>query len=80
VRSARAIPAAPRRAGRALLALAAIVLLALPACRDPLLTEQDQRSQYDRYDRVRNDYEQQYIIDEFGQREPNLRGRLSPKR
>ncbi len=67
--------------GRATLALL-LGALAFGAggCREPLLTEQDQRSQFDRYDRVRNNYEQQFVIDEFGRREPNLRGRLSPKR
>ncbi len=64
---------------RVLLALALAGLSLLPACGKPLLSPSDERSQYDRYDRVRNKYSAQYIEDEYGRRQPNLRGRLSPK-
>lgn len=49
-------------------------------CGKPLLSPLDERSQYDRYDRVRNKYAPQYVMDEFGRERPNLRGRLAPKR
>lgn len=48
-------------------------------CSKPLLSPEDSRSQYDRYDRSRNQYSPQYVEDEFGDRTPNLRGRLAPK-
>lgn len=51
----------------------------LSGCSKPLLSPTDIRSQYDRYDRARNQYASQYIEDEFGQRQPNLRARLAPK-
>lgn len=52
----------------------------LAGCGKPLLSPLDERSQYDRYDRVRNKYAPQYVMDEFGREQPNLRGRLAPKR
>lgn len=61
------------------LALGALVALPMGACSDALLAPTDERTQYDRYDRVRNKYAQQYIEDEYGRREPNLRARLAPK-
>jgi len=62
-------------------ALAALVLAAgmLPACNRALFRTQDERSQYDRYDASRGQYEPMYLEDEFGRRKPNLRGRLAPK-
>lgn len=51
----------------------------LAACGQPLLSPSDERSQYDRYDRVRNKFAQQQIEDPFGRPEPNLRGRLTPR-
>ncbi len=59
--------------------LLAVVSLTVLGCRKPLFSPSEDRSQFDRYDRVRNRYEPQYIEDEFGRREPNLRGRLGPK-
>lgn len=60
------------------------VLIALSAwasgCSEPLLAARDVRSPFDRYDAVRNQYAPQYIEDEFGRRQPNLSGRLGPKR
>ncbi len=58
---------------------AAALLLALPACSKPLLGPKDERTPYDRYDNVRGQYAPQYIENEYGRREPNLRGRLSPR-
>lgn len=68
----------PRAALLILLALSA-AHAPLAGCAKPLLSPTDERTQYDRYDRVRNKFAQQYIEDEYGRRQPNLRGRLSPK-
>lgn len=54
-------------------------LLCLGACAPPLLAPDEPRSQFDRYDTVRNQHEEQYIFNEFGRRRPNLDRRLSPK-
>lgn len=45
----------------------------------PLLSPDYERSQFDRYDRVRDQYAAQYVFDEFGRRRPNLSGRLMPR-
>lgn len=65
-----------RLLGAALLAGAASLA---GGCSKPLFSESYNRTQFDRYDRVRNQYAPQYVEDEFGHRQPNLRGRLSPK-
>jgi hypothetical protein len=64
-----------------LLATAALALaaLALGGCSKPLLAPTDERTPFDRYDAVRNQFASQYIEDEFGARKPNLRARLGPK-
>lgn len=51
----------------------------LCGCAKPLLSPDEERSQYDRYDAVRNQYAAQYTQDEFGKQVPNLRARLAPK-
>jgi hypothetical protein len=75
------VPTHPRRLPRTAAALLAAAACAapLPACSRPLLSPRDERSQFDRYDRVRNQFAQQYVEDEFGRRQPNLRARLTPK-
>ncbi len=60
-------------------ALLAAIGLSLSACNKPLLSPTRDRSQYDRYDRVRGQFVPQYIEDEYGRRTPNLRGRLSQR-
>ncbi len=60
-------------------ALLAAALSGAAGCSQPLLSPNDERSQYDRYDRVRNKYSDQYVEDAYGVRTPNLRGRLAPK-
>lgn len=45
-------------------------------CAKPLLSPNEPRSQYSRYDLVRGQHAPQYIEDEFGRKKPNLRGRL----
>ncbi len=59
--------------------LGVLALGAGAGCSEPLLAPTDERTQFDRYDRVRNKYAQQYQEDEYGRREPNLRARLAPK-
>lgn len=59
------------------LALAAAA--GLIGCTEPLLSPNEPRSQFDRYDRVREQHVEQYVVDEFGRRHPNLRARLLPK-
>lgn len=48
-------------------------------CTEPLLSPREMRTQYDRYDAVRNQLAPAYIEDEFGRLTPNLRGRLGPR-
>lgn len=57
-----------------------IGLFSLYGCVKPLFPTKAPRTQYDRYDAVRNQHSQQYVEDEFGRRVPNLRGRLTPKK
>lgn len=45
-------------------------------CQKTVLREDDVRSPYDRYERSRAERAEPYLEDEFGQRTPNLRGRL----
>ncbi len=58
------------------LAAAAFVALAPSGCAEPLLTPDEPRSQFDRTDAVRDQRAPSYVMDEFGSRRPNLRGRL----
>jgi len=57
----------------------ALALSLCPGCKKPLLSPDEERSQFDRYDAVRNQRAPQYVYDEFGRRRPNLRPRLLPK-
>jgi len=57
----------------------ALLAAALAACDKPLLSPSDERSPFDRYDTVRNQYAEQQITDEFGRMRPNLQGRLGQK-
>ena len=45
-------------------------------CYRSALRTDDARSQFDRYDQARNERAPSYVTDEFGRRQPNLRGRL----
>ena len=45
-------------------------------CGEPLLAENEPRSQYDRYDALRGQRPPATVTDEFGIDKPNLRGRL----
>lgn len=70
--SRRSVPAG-------LATLMALTALAPAGCRKPLLSPDEERSQFDRYDAVRNQRAPQYVTDEFGRRHPDLKGRLLPK-
>ncbi|MFG0292667.1 MAG: hypothetical protein ACF8MJ_05885 [Phycisphaerales bacterium JB050] len=68
------------RGVRAMGVLCLVAGLALGGCGKALFPETEPRTQFDRYDRSRDEYAPTYIEDEFGRRQPNLTGRLSPKR
>jgi hypothetical protein len=57
-------------------ALAVCMLPFITGCREPLLTPDEPRSQYDRFDAVRDRRAPSYVFDEFGRRKPNIRARL----
>lgn len=57
-------------------ALVLIGCCLLAGCQRTALRPDDRRSQFDRYDQSRNQRAQPYLEDEFGQRTPNLAGRL----
>ena len=69
----RAIPALAVALG------AGVIGAALGGCSPQLLAPTDERSQYDRYDRVRSKYSEQYVEDAYGVRSPNLKARLAPR-
>ncbi|MEM9065527.1 MAG: hypothetical protein AAGB51_08570 [Planctomycetota bacterium] len=50
--------------------------LALAGCQRSLKRNEDYITQYDRYDALRGERPPQYVVDEYGTRRPNLRGRL----
>ncbi|QOI99629.1 MAG: hypothetical protein HRU70_03710 [Phycisphaeraceae bacterium] len=45
-------------------------------CSEPILTDTESRSQYDRYDQIRAQRAPGYTENVFGRDKPNLRGRL----
>ncbi len=63
----------------ATLGVGVALLLALLGCRGVLFSERESRTQFDRYDRSRNNYVPMYTEDEFGVKRPNLEGRLGPR-
>lgn len=65
-----------RGCGRPAVALAVCAVGFASGCGKPLLSPNEPRSQYSRYDLVRGQFAPQYVEDEFGRRLPNLRGRL----
>jgi len=48
-------------------------------CRRTLFAGEPHRSPYDRHDQMLGEQAEPYVFDAFGQRRPNLRGRLAPK-
>ncbi|MBX3408737.1 MAG: hypothetical protein KF859_02480 [Phycisphaeraceae bacterium] len=73
-RSSRRTPSP--RSTLCLVLFGACMLSLLPGCREPLLTPDEPRSQYDRFDAVRDRRAPSYVFDEFGRRKPNIRARL----
>ena len=61
-----------------LLILGSILLVAgaVAGCEDQLFPANEPRSQFDRFDAVRDRRAPATIEDEFGNKRPNLRGRL----
>ena len=45
-------------------------------CKKALFSQDEARSQFDRYDAVRDKRAEPFVFDEFGQRRPNIRSRL----
>ncbi|MCA3006108.1 MAG: hypothetical protein IOD15_12225 [Phycisphaerales bacterium] len=70
---------ADERRGLVLAGVLSLAVLMLSGCVKPLLSPEEDRSQFDRYDAIRAQYAPQYIADEYGQRRPNLRARLGPR-
>lgn len=71
---------AVRVVGAAAMICTTMTLVGLTAgCQKPLLAPDEERSQYDRFDAVRNQRATPYLEDEFGRKRPNLRGRLLAK-
>jgi hypothetical protein len=56
-----------------------VLCLGLGGCVKTIFRRGDPRTQYDRYDSSRNQFAPDYIEDEYGRLEPNLRGRLLVK-
>lgn len=58
--------------------LAATILgcISLTGCKKALFSQDEARSQFDRYDAVRDKRAEPFVFDEFGQRRPNIRSRL----
>ncbi|TVQ61041.1 MAG: hypothetical protein EA379_07095 [Phycisphaerales bacterium] len=59
-----------------MLALAALLA---GGCSRPLFSPEDERTPFDRFDSVRNQFAQQEVTDVYGRKRPNLRGRLTPR-
>ncbi len=59
-----------------LFAAAILVPMACQGCGRVLLSDNEPRSQYDRYDALRSQRAPSSVEDEFGADRPNIRGRL----
>ena len=73
------LTAQPSRGTRrwpAFLLASALTLLSVTGCGEQLFPPDQPRSQYDRFDAVRDQRAPATIEDEFGNKRPNLRGRL----
>ncbi len=62
--------------GLILLFVLLIALIPLGGCQKTALRPDDHRSQFDRYDRSRNQRAEPFLEDEYGRRTPNLSERL----
>ena len=66
-----------RRAGRFAAGIGLITIMVFAGgCEKPLFSPDEPRSQYDRFDAIRDQRAPTYIYDEFGERRPNIRQRL----
>jgi hypothetical protein len=61
---------------RAIALGAFLALIGLGGCSNPLFPESEDRSQFAGYDRARDQTVPAYVEDAYGDRRPNLRGRL----
>lgn len=61
------------------LLLASPFVATLVGCAQPLLSPDETRSPFDRYDGIRSQYAPQQTEDEYGRLKPNMKGRLTPK-
>jgi hypothetical protein len=69
-----------KRHFRHVVAVFSVLLLSCaPGCEKPLFSENGTRSQYDRFDAVRDRRPSAFVWDEFGSKRPNLRARLAPR-
>lgn len=48
----------------------------ITGCENPVFTPDEPRSQYDRFDAIRDQRAPSHVFDEFGERRPNIRQRL----
>ena len=55
---------------------ALVAVIGLGGCSNPLFPESEDRSQFAGYDRARDQTVPAYVEDAYGDRRPNLRGRL----
>lgn len=66
-----------KRRVQAIRALSLVVaLVGAAGCETPVLVPDEPRSQYDRFDAIRDQRAPSYVYDEFGARRPNIRQRL----
>ena len=73
-------PESPAALRAGLLCAGLVLAGSLIGCAKPLFPQDEARTQFDRYDRSRDEYSPMFTEDEFGRRVPNLQGRLAPKR
>jgi hypothetical protein len=59
--------------------VAAALAIALPGCQRVLFPENEPRTQYEKYDMMRNRYTPASEPDVFGNPQPALRARLAPR-
>ena len=56
--------------------MAAAAFGVMTGCQEPLFRAEEPRSQYDRFDAVREQRAPSFVMDEFGRKRPNVRSRL----
>ena len=53
--------------------------LLAPGCTKPLFPDDEPRTQYDRYDRIRGEWPEARVVDQYGTPRENVRARLLRK-